>query len=213
MHDIRCILFDLGGVLVDFRGVERLAEWLGDAEVAEEHWRRWLGAGSLRQFELGRLTPEEFAIRFLEEFELDLTPGQVLEEMRGFVSGPLDGAVELLDELRPHYLLACLSNTNRLHWPWMSAELGLDRRLDRAFASCEIGRLKPDPEAFHHVCRELGLAPEEILFFDDAAINVEAARAVGFEAVRSLGPADCRRELDRRGLLPACGEDPPARPK
>ena len=192
----------MGGVLVRFRGVERLAQWMGDAEVAEEHWQRWLSAGSVRQFELGRLSPEEFARGFLEEIELDLTPAEVLDELRGFVTGRLPGARGLLDELRPHYLVACLSNTNRLHWPWMSRELGLGRRFHRVFPSCETGLLKPDPEAYEHVCRELGMAPAEILFFDDAPPNVEAARAVGLHAVRARGPADCRRELDRRRLLP-----------
>ena len=185
-----------------FRGVERLAQWLGDAEVAEEHWRRWLGAGSVRQFELGRLSPEEFASGFLEEFPLDLTPAQLLDEMRGFVTGRLPGARALLDELRPHYLVACLSNTNGLHAPWMLGELGLGRRLHRVFLSFETGFLKPDPETFEHVCRELELPPGEILFFDDAPPNVEAARAVGLHAVRAHGPADCRRELERRRLLP-----------
>ncbi len=202
MSEIRCVLFDLGGVLVRFQGVERLAEWLGDAEVAEEHWRRWLGSGSLRAFELGRLTPEEFASGFLEEFPLDLTPEQVLDEMRGFVTGAFEGAAELLDVLRPHYLVACLSNTNGLHAPWMLSGLGLGQRLHRAFLSFETGHLKPDPEAFENVSSELGLAPGEILFFDDAPPNVEAARALGFDAERALGPADCWREIERRGLLP-----------
>ena len=209
MSQIRCVLFDLGGVLVRFHGVERLAEWLGDAEVAEEHWRRWLGSGSLRAFETGRLSPEEFATSFLAEFELDLTPAQVLDEMRGFVTGAFEGAAELLDELRPHYLVACLSNTNGLHAPWMLGELGLGRRLHRTFLSFETGCLKPDPEAFEHVCRELALAPGEILFFDDAPPNVEAARTLGFEAIRVRSPAECRDELERRGLLPV----PPPPPR
>ena len=202
---IRCVLFDLGGVLVRFHGVERLAEWLGDAEAAEEHWRTWLESGSLRALETGRLTPERFATSFLAEFPLDLTPAQVLREMRGFVTGVFEGATELLDELRPHYLVACLSNTNGLHAPWMLGELGLGRRLDRAFLSFETGLLKPDPEAFEHVRRELELPPAEILFFDDAPPNVEAARAAGFQAERARGLEDCRRELERRGLMRAAG--------
>ena len=205
MTPVRCILFDLGGVLVRFRGVERVAEWLGDAEVGERHWQHWLESETVRGFELGRLGPREFATTFLDEFRLELTPEELLEELSGFVSGPLDGALELLDELRPRYRVACLSNTNRLHWPERFRAMGLLERFERAFASCETGLLKPDPEAFEHVRRELGLAPESILFFDDAGLNVEAARALGFAAARAHGPADCRRELVRRGLLAPAG--------
>ena len=200
---IRCVLFDLGGVLVRFRGVERVAEWLGDAEAGEEHWRLWLRSPSVRAFELGRLSPEEFAAGFLEEFPLDVEPQELLRELREFVSGPLDGAIELLDELAPRYLVGCLSNTSPLTWPELFREMGLVERFERAFASCETGLLKPDPEAYQHVCNELGLAPGEILFFDDASLNVEAARALGFAAARVQGPADCRAELERRGLLKA----------
>jgi putative hydrolase of the HAD superfamily len=201
---IRCILFDLGGVLVRFRGVERVAELVGDAEVGETHWRQWLASPAVRAFELGKLSPEEFAETFLEEFGLGLSPDELLRELHGFVSGPIDGAVELLDELRPHYRVACLSNTNRLHWPPLYIEMELDRRLHHAFPSYETGLLKPDPEAFENVCRELELAPNKILFFDDAPPNIEAAKALGLAVCRARGPADCRRELERRGLLPAC---------
>jgi putative hydrolase of the HAD superfamily len=199
---IRCILFDLGGVLVRFRGVERVAELLGDAEVGEAHWQQWLGSPAVRTFELGRLSPEEFAETFLAEFGLGLSPEELLRELHGFVGGPFDGAVELLDELRTRYLVACLSNTNRLHWPPLASAMGLDRRLHRAFPSYETGFLKPDAEAFEHVCHELDLTPAEILFFDDARLNIEAASALGFEACQVQGPVDCQRELERRGLLP-----------
>ena len=201
MNAIRCILFDLGGVLVDFRGIERVADWLGDAEVVEEHWRLWLGSEAVRAFELGRLTPDEFANAFVEEFRVDLSPESLLQELPGFISGPLEGALRLLDELRPHYLVACLSNTNTLHWPRMTGEMRLGPRFHRTFVSCETGLLKPDEEAFEHVCDELDLPPGEILFFDDALINIEAALTLGLEAIRVKGPGECRRELERRGEL------------
>lgn len=209
MSGIRCVLFDLGGVLVRFRGVERVAAWLGDAEVGEEHWRRWLASPAVRGFDLGRLGPQEFAAELAAELVaetgLEIAPEEILRQLRDFVSGPLPGALELLDELRPRTRVACLSNTNPIHHPEVFAEMGLLDRFERVFASCETGVLKPDREAFEQVGRGLGLAPGEILFFDDAPQNVEAARALGFAAARARGPDDCRRELERRGLLPAGG--------
>ena len=205
MSAIRCILFDLGGVLMGFRGVERVAEWSGDAEAGEKHWRLWLRSPSVRAFEVGELSPEGFAEAFLAEFEIDLEPTELLDELWGFVTGPSEGAAELLDELRPHFLIACLSNTNALHWPRATEELDLDRRLQHAFPSHETGFVKPDREAFDNVLRGLELPPGEILFFDDAQLNIEAAETLGFAACRVEGPADCRRELVRRGLLaPSC---------
>jgi HAD superfamily hydrolase (TIGR01509 family) len=203
MSAIRCVLFDLGGVLVRFRGVERVAAWLGDTAVGETHWRRWLASPAVRDFDLGKLDAEEFAAALRDELGLELTPEEIVREVRGFVTGPLEGALELLDELRPRTLVACLSNTNRIHHPELFRRMGLLERFDSVFASSETGLLKPGLEAFHHAATELRLAPGEILFFDDARLNVEAARALGFEAARVQGPADCRRELERRGLLAA----------
>ncbi len=207
MTAIRCVLFDLGGVLVRFRGVERVAAWLGDEAVDEAHWRRWLASPAVRDFDLGKLDAEQFAVALRDELGLELTPAELVREVRGFVTGPLEGALELLDELRRRYVVACLSNTNRIHHPEMFRRMGLLERFDRVFASSETGLLKPGLEAFHHAATELRLAPGEILFFDDARINVEAATALGFAACRVRGPADCRAELVRRGLLPA---PPPA---
>jgi putative hydrolase of the HAD superfamily len=43
--------------------------------------------------------------------------------------------------------------------------------------------LKPDPEFFREAVRRIGLPPEEIYYVDDSPVNVEAARAVGINAV------------------------------
>lgn len=196
---IRCVLFDLGNVLVRFRGVDRVAELLGAGAATEAHWERWLRSPVVRDFELGRLAPEEFAARFVAELELGLGPGELLAELERWISGPLPGSLELLDELRPRFVVACLSNTNPLHVPRLRRQFG--DRFDRLFASCETGLLKPDPAAYRHVVAELGLEPSAILFFDDARLNVEAASELGLAAVRVQGPADCRAELVRRGLL------------
>ena len=52
---------------------------------------------------------------------------------------------------------------------------------ERLFISGEIGREKPDPEAFHHVCRAMGLAPGELLFVGDHPDkDIAGARALGF---------------------------------
>jgi len=41
-NDIRVLLFDVGGVLVQLGGVEAMLEWLGHGISVDELWRRWL---------------------------------------------------------------------------------------------------------------------------------------------------------------------------
>lgn len=74
-------------------------------------------------------------------------------------------------------------------------------RLDDAVLSGEAGLAKPDPAIFHLACRRFGLAPQDILFVDDSAANIEAARTLGFDVHHFTDPAALRPALESRGLL------------
>ena len=72
---------------------------------------------------------------------------------------------------------------------------------DVAFLSHEIGLVKPDAEIFEHVVEELACRAAEILFFDDNALNVDAARSVGLDAHKVEGVGPTHSLLRERGLL------------
>ena len=184
---IQVILFDVGGVLVELTGVPQMLAWTQNRFSENELWRRWLGSPAVRQFETGRLAPMEFAHEMVREYDLPVGPAEFLDAFRSWPTGLYPGVEELLGELRPHYLLASFSNTNELHWPRVIQEMELGGLLDRHFPSHEIGRLKPDVEAFLHVARALEHAPKQILFLDDNAINVEAAQRAGMQARQVTG--------------------------
>ncbi|MNC96516.1 Alpha-D-glucose-1-phosphate phosphatase YihX [compost metagenome] len=65
----------------------------------------------------------------------------------------------------------------------------------RVFVSCEIGKRKPDAEAFRAVAADMGFPESRILFFDDSLENVEGARAVGMRAVHVKSIADVENVL------------------
>ena len=66
-------------------------------------------------------------------------------------------------------------------------DAGIGGMFDGEFISWEMKMLKPSAEFYREVIRRLGLAPEDTLFIDDSASNVEGARAVGIDA-RLLEP-------------------------
>jgi len=68
------------------------------------------------------------------------------------------------------------------------------------FFSSRIGACKPSREAFAAVEAGLGLAPAEILFIDDTAANAEAARALGWDAIRYISNRQLIADLAARGL-------------
>jgi len=68
----------------------------------------------------------------------------------------------------------------RLQYIW--EVVGLKDYFDGIFSTCNIGYDKKDPEFFRYVFKELGLKPEDIMFFDDSQANIENARSLGVEA-------------------------------
>ena len=104
--------------------------------------------------------------------------------------------------LRPHYRLACLSNTNALDVKRFRDELLLHERFDHCFFSNEIALRKPDPACYHHVVEHLGVLPGEIVFFDDSLECVSGARDVGIRAYQCDGIQPLRATLRELDILP-----------
>jgi 2-haloacid dehalogenase len=63
------------------------------------------------------------------------------------------------------------------------------------------GVTKPDPEIYRRLFNTYGIDPLAALFVDDSAVNVEAARVLGMDAVLFTEPDELRHELTARGLL------------
>jgi putative hydrolase of the HAD superfamily len=197
------ILFDLGGVLIELAGVDRMLELCNHAFSADELWMRWLASEGVRRFESGRSGPDAFGAAMLDEFGLSIAATQFLEEFTAWPKGVFPGSFELLEQLSTAYQLACLSNTNALHWPRVCDEMGLARHFEYTFASHLVGMLKPDIEIFQHVVEQLGCPPARILFLDDNQLNVASARAAGMVARRVAGLAEVRAALAELGVLNA----------
>ena len=86
----------------------------------------------------------------------------------------------------------------------VARKLGLSRWLQWTFVSSATGLRKPAPEAFAHAIAALGAAddPGRLLFVDDRAGNVQAARAAGMEAIQFRGSAaELELALRQRGLV------------
>lgn len=200
MFDV--VVFDLGGVLADFGGVgpmRALARIDSDAEL----WRRWLTCEWVRRFERGHCSAEDFATGFLDEWRIDIDPETFLTDFSGWLVGPFDGADELVQDVSAAATVACLSNTNAVHWDAGAARWPLLRNFDRTFLSFRLGMVKPDAEIFERVVVDLDVSPDRILFLDDNELNVTAARRVGLCATEVAGVTGARAALVSQGLLGA----------
>jgi len=194
------LVFDLGNVLLDLdfeRFVVGAARESGrDATSIRD---RYIAGERKRELERGRTTGE----RFLDEMAdwLAWPPGgrERLRHLWCDVFDPVPAAESLIPRLAQRHRLWLLSDTNDLHWTYLEREFPLLRQFARSFLSFQRGVLKSDPGAFAALLAEAGCAGERILFFDDLADNVAAARRAGLNAQVFTSWQDAARTLQDLG--------------
>lgn len=196
--DIRIILFDIGGVLLELNNpVTTFGVDFGEAEFH----RRWLMSPSVRNFESGGSTAQEFAESVRAELQLPYDAATFLDRFNAWPGRLFTYAIELVRRIDDQYVCAILSNTNALHWQSFGIDEAFAGRFDRQFLSYETGLLKPDDEAFAHVVDEYRCRPEQILYFDDNPLNVAAADRLGIRAVQSREEASLTAALEGLGII------------
>ncbi len=199
MRHITTLLFDLGGVLIELGD---LHEMMATSPISPEAiWRGWIRSPAVRAFESGACNEAEFATNMIAEFDLTLDENEFLELFCRWPKRTFPGAELLLEQLSDDFALACLSNTNITHFEFFLSQQPIVASFERCFFSHETGLLKPEREAFENVLDQLALSPDQVLFFDDNQVNVDAASSMGMAAERVDGPGAVRRTLIQGGLL------------
>ncbi len=201
MSQIDILLFDLGGVLVEFSGVQNLAVLLQGRLSESEILEQMSHYPPFEQFGLGKLSREDFGNRFVKDWNLELPPEDFLREFRSWSKCLFPGAVELLTLLRPRFRLAALSNSNELHWDRNTNDLGVTGLFEVAISSHQIGLYKPDPKMYLTALDRLDASPNRVMFFDDVPANVAAASALGIRAFQVEGVEGVRSQLIQEQLL------------
>jgi glucose-1-phosphatase len=195
MSSVEVLLFDLGGVLLEYTGVRDLAPLLPEPMSVDEILARWSRCQPTAAFGVGRISTDEFVERFVRDWGIALEPARFAEEFRSWSRDFYPGARELVAGLRQRYRVAALSNSNALHWDRNVKDLGINDVFDLALSSHQIGHVKPDHEAFRAALDRLGVQASAVLFFDDSRTNVESARVLGMQAVQVDGVAAIREFL------------------
>ncbi|CAM5434217.1 hypothetical protein GCM10010329_52700 [Streptomyces spiroverticillatus] len=183
-----CLLLDIGGVLEltpDTGWLTRWAERLGLAPgtvncLLGETWH----AGSVGDIDEGEVRARVTAALHLDTPQVDAFMADLWDEYLGSPNVELLSYVRELSD-RQDLRIGILSNSFVGAREREADRYRLDALVERPehlVYSHEIGILKPDPRAFAVACTTLQVRPEDCLFVDDAAPNVEAARAAGMQA-------------------------------
>jgi putative hydrolase of the HAD superfamily len=195
----QALLFDVGGVLLDIDFDRALRAWAPySALPRDELQKTYAYDHQFRRHECGEMTAGEYFDYIGETLRLNASREQIAAGWNAIFVGEITRTRLLVESARKRLPCFAFTNTNASHmatWSGLFPEVAA--AFDRIFASHEIGLRKPEPASFEYVCQATGLAPEAFLFFDDLAENVQAARAVGLQAVLVQSPEDVARALTR----------------
>ena len=187
--NIKNIVFDLGGVLVDldFKNAINGLQQAGFANVKEQ-LQAFDQDGIFQKFELGEINADEFRTAIRENSTVTLTDEEVDTLWNSMLLEVPRKKLELILELRGKYMVYLLSNTNSIHWDYVCNNafnyrgFRVNDYFEETFLSFEMHLAKPDKAIFEKVLHEANLLPEETLFIDDSEANCKAAEELGIHA-------------------------------
>lgn len=196
-------VFDLGNVLIRLAYDRVLQRLETRSRATREDLVAFLdSAGGYRDLERGLITFRDFH-RILRDRIGYLDDLRTFRNVWGdFFEGPVEGIDEVLRRVRQSYRLAFLSNSNEVHAEVIPRQFASLFGKDDVFVfSHRLRCAKPEPEIFHQTLELLAAKPEDVLFVDDLAENVAAARNLGIQAFQFRDSVALVRELESAGYL------------
>ncbi|MBS1488037.1 MAG: HAD family phosphatase [Bacteroidetes bacterium] len=200
---IDTIIFDLGGVLIDWNprhlyrkifNTEEEIEWFLQ-NICTSDWNEQQDAG--RPFEEAT---EELVEKFPEhEAAIRAWYGRWQET----ITGPLPGTVEILRSLidSKKYKLYALTNWSEQTFPWALQNFEFLHWFEGIVVSGIEKTRKPFPEFYHILLNRYSINPPQSVFIDDSHRNVLGAQAVGIRGIHFQSPAQLLQELKKLEIV------------
>jgi len=201
MGEVTAVFWDVGGVILS-NGWDRAAR----AEAAKKFGLDWEDFQDRHElaspaFETGQITLDTYLQRTVfyrkraftrEEFiAFMFAQSQEFPESRAILSA--------LAQTRK-YFLATINNEPRELNVRRIEQFNLRREFEAFFSSCFVHIRKPDEAIYRLALEVTQRRPEECLFIDDRALNLECARQMGMRTIHFENAAQLRQDLQANGV-------------
>jgi putative hydrolase of the HAD superfamily len=195
---LRNVVFDFGGVLVNWRPQEII-----DTFYAEPHLREALRTHAFQHddwLDMDRGTLDEASVvrRCAERMARPESELRALFEHVRAALTPIEPTVALLRELRQRSGLKLygLSNMSEAIFAYLDGQHDFFKLFDGIVVSAAVKLVKPEPAIYEHLRERFALDFTESVFIDDLARNVESAQRAGLPAIQFVSTDQVRRELE-----------------
>lgn len=200
---INTIVFDLGGVLIDWNPDYLYTKLFSDpvemkwfySNVCTPDWNEEQDAGR----PLSEAT--ELLVSQYPAYEMHIRSfyGRWLE----MVKGPIEGTVGVFKELKAsgRYKIYALTNWSQETFPVALERFEFLHWFDGRLVSGEEGTRKPFPDIYEKLFERFSIDPTKALFTDDNQRNLHPAASFGMKTIHFVDPDQFRYELVQLGLL------------
>lgn len=202
MQEIKNIIFDLGGVLlnVDYHKTATAFKLLG-ANQFDEFYSQANANHLFEALETGEISEDSFYETISQSCSPQTTKMQIQAAWNDILLDFRTESLSVLDKLKDKYKLFLFSNTNSIHLTAFNKILleqtgnaSLDNYFKKSYYSHLIHLRKPYPATYQWLLEDAKLVAAETLFVDDSINNIEGAMAVGIK-VHHLLPGEKIEDL------------------
>ena len=196
--NIKNVIFDLGGVLIDWNPDKVYKDvFNNDSEkmihfytkICTQDWNENQDAG----YPMAKATEERVALFPEYEKEIRMFYGRWDDMLEDQIQGTVDILKELSDD--PNYKVVALTNWSHETFPKAIAKFSFLQWFEGILVSGEEKTRKPFPEIYELTLSKFNLKAGESLFIDDNLRNIEAARKFGIHSIHFQSPEQLNKEL------------------
>ncbi|KFF02023.1 HAD family hydrolase [Chryseobacterium luteum] len=200
--EIKNIIFDFGGVLVDWNPRYFFKDYFNDDEKMEYFLRHIAQSDWNEEQDQGRSLAEgtEIQVKKFPEWEKELRA--YYDNWTVMLRSDIPQNVEILRRLsRTDYQLFGLTNWSEETFPYALENYDFFQLFNGKIVVSGAEKLiKPDPEIWHILLERYHLKADESVFIDDNPKNTEMAASLGFKTIKIDPDTDLEKELADLGI-------------
>jgi putative hydrolase of the HAD superfamily len=197
VSSVKTLIFDLGGVILDLSVPNTLDLFANLSGMPREKVHElYFSTPGFLDYEKGLIDDRAFRDFVRQTYSITASDDEIDRAWNAMLLGIPALKLDLLTRLQNEFQVFLLSNTNSIHihhineamMPKSGEKRTLDSYFHKAYYSHRMGKRKPDADIFEQVLEENQLVPEQTLFLDDYAVNIEGAKAVGIKTIHVTSP-------------------------
>ena len=195
---IKALLFDLGGVVIDIDFDQIFYQWAQYSDKPINEIRSGFKFDQhYEAHERGVITAGEYFNTLRKNLDIDITDSQFEKGWNAIYKGEFPGISDLLNKIKKQLPVYAFTNSNHLHKKtWSKKFSNILSVFEKVYISSDIGKRKPDSEAFIFVAEDIGVELHEILFYDDSIENITGAEKTGLNAVQVKSIEDIKASIN-----------------